>query len=148
MLLFRFFMYILKPSNERLRKKANGGLNRVLVTLYQFLLRWLMRCYKHYAIADTISIDNGRIKIIHEQRDSEFENELARNKIDIRPHFLTHEVPLNVNKGKYSYLLKYFHFKGITSVYVEHKELFVKHFLFYCADYFVSSENNCKFAMQ
>lgn len=92
MILLRLFMYLLKPSTERLRKRTNGAFKRMCIRLYQSILRCLLKNYRHYAISDTISLDGGRIKIIHEFRDLKFENELVRNGIDVHPHLLSREM--------------------------------------------------------
>lgn len=120
-------MYLLKPSNEWLRKKSNGTFRRMRVRLYQSILRCLLKSYRHYAISDTISIDGGRIKIIHEFRDLEFENELVRNGIDVRPYLLSCEMSFSNSKGSPSGCFKYFKWKDLKSIYVDDKELFIKH---------------------
>lgn len=127
MILLRLFMYILKPSNEWLRENANGTFRRTIIGLYQSILRCLLKSYRHYAISDTISLDCDRIKIIHEFRDLEFENELARNNIDVHPHKLSIDMPVSISKGKRKCCFKYFKWKNLKSIYIDNKELFIKH---------------------
>lgn len=82
MILFKLFMRFLKPSNEQLRNKANGVFCQMQIRLYQSLLKWLLKSYTCYAISDTILIDNGKIRIEHNSRDVNFEEELRQNWID------------------------------------------------------------------
>lgn len=120
-------MYLLKPSNERLRKKTNGTFRKMCIRLYQSILKWLLKSYRHYAISDTISIDSGRIKIVHEFLDPEFENELRRNNIDVRQHMIVREMPFTSLKSKYDYSFKYFKWEDCKSIYIDDKGLFIKH---------------------
>lgn len=124
----RFLMRLIKPTNEQLRNvKGNNRLSRYTLKLYQWLLGRLQKSYLHYAISDTIIQENSRIKIIHEFRDIEFENELKRNGIDIRPHMLATTFPINARKNKRKIWYGYFRFKDLLSIYINDKELFVKH---------------------
>ncbi len=127
MLLLKLFMYFLRPSDERLRKKTNGTLIRMCIRLYQSILKWLLKSYRHYAISDTISIDSGRIKIVHEFLDPEFENELRRNNIDVRQHMIVREMPFTSLKSKHDYCFKYFKWEDCKSIYIEDNGLFIKH---------------------
>lgn len=120
-------MYLLKPSTERLRKRTNGAFKRMCIRLYQSILRCLLKNYRHYAISDTISLDGGRIKIIHEFRDLKFENELVRNGIDVHPHLLSREMSFAHSKGNCTGCFKYFKWKDLKSIYIDDKELFIKH---------------------
>lgn len=124
----RLFLKIIKPTNEQLRKsKDSGWLSQAILNVYQWFLRILQKTYLHYAISDTVVLDNGRIKIIHESRDIEFENELKRNGIDIRLHMLTTSMPFNAHKKRKGLWYKYFRFSDLISIYVDDKELFIKH---------------------
>ena len=64
-MLFRSLSNLIKPSNEQLRNKTNGQFTRLKIWLYQLLLRRLLKSYLHYAISDSIVINNGDIKIVH-----------------------------------------------------------------------------------
>lgn len=127
MMLLRFVMYLLKPSNELLRKRSNGTFIKMCIRLYQSILKWLLKHYRYYAISDTIYIDNGRIKIMYACRDLAFENELKRNGIDISPQMLSREGDvITIKKGRGG-CFNYFKWKNITSVYIDDKEFFIKH---------------------
>ncbi len=119
-----------------MKNKSNGTLRRMCIRLYQSILKWLLKSYRHYAISDTISLDGGRIKIIHEFRDLEFENELVRNGIDVRPHLLSCEMCFAHSKGNRTGCFKYFKWKDLKSIYIDDKELFIKH------DYSLSINGN------
>lgn len=124
----RFFLKVVKPTNEQLRKsKDSGWLSQTTLKVYQWFLSILQKTYLHYAISDTVVLENGRIKIIHESRDIEFENELKRNGIDIRLHMLTTSMPFNTYKKRKGLWYKYFEFSDLISIYVDDKELFIKH---------------------
>lgn len=127
-MLLRFFLKVVKPTNEQLRKsKDSGWLSQTTLKVYQWFLSILQKAYLHYAISDTVVLENGRIKIIHESRDIEFENELKRNGIDIRLHMLTTSMPFNAHKKRKGLWYKYFEFSDLISIYVDDKELFIKH---------------------
>lgn len=121
-------MYFLKPSDERLRSKTNGVFGQMQIRLYQLLLKWLLKSYTCYAISDTISIDKGKIRIVHDFRDVNFEEELRRNWIDIRPKLLTTiGLPMRTEKKRHRINFYFFRFTDVVSVYIDDKELFVKH---------------------
>lgn len=125
-MLIRAFIHIIRPSNEQLRNTKNW-LSRFIIKVYQYLLSLLKKSYLHYAISDTILLDNGNIKIIHEFRDLEFESELKRNGVDIRPLMLSTSIPVNAVKSKRCIWYSYFKFKDLLSIYVNNVELFIKH---------------------
>ena len=81
----RLFMLIIKPSDKILKSRSNGALNTFRIELYDFILKRLLKSYSHYAISDTVLIESKGVKLIHEYRDMEFENELSRNKISFLP---------------------------------------------------------------
>ena len=58
-MLLRSLSNLIKPSNEQLRNKTNGQFTRLKIWLYQLLLRRLLKSYLHYAISDSIIINNG-----------------------------------------------------------------------------------------
>lgn len=120
-------MYILRPSDERLRKKTNGTLIKMCIRLYQSILKWLLKSYRHYAISDVISIDCEKIKITHEFRDLEFEKELLRNNIDTQCHILYRDMPVLIPKGRHGFCFNYFKWKDLKSIYIDDEEMFIKH---------------------
>lgn len=124
---FRFLFWLLKPSDGLLRRRSLTLFERVRLSLYRFLLKQLLKTYSHYAISDTILIDGGRIKIVHEYRDPGFENELVRNKIDFKSRMEAVPFPVNERKSKTERHFGYFNFKNLLSLYIDGNELFVKH---------------------
>ena len=126
-MLLRFFSKIIKPSNEQLRSKTNGKFTRLKIWLYQLLLRRVLKTYLHYAISDSIIINNGDIKIVHEFRDLGFENELIRNKIGFKSEMISHAIPILRRKNQATHNFSFFNFKSLLSIYVDGKELFIKH---------------------
>lgn len=148
-MLFRFLLNLIKPSNEQLRNKATGRFTRQKIWLYQLFLRRLCKTYLHYAISDTIIMDNGKIKIVHEYRDLEFESELTRNRIEFKTDVVDHSIPLSVKKNRVTGYFSFFKFKDLLSLYVDGNELFVKHDEAYSIDGTVrgkircASKNNC-----
>ncbi|MBQ8542670.1 MAG: hypothetical protein IJ436_04275 [Bacteroidaceae bacterium] len=118
---------MIRPSNELLRKRAPGRFERAKVSLYRFLLKRLLRTYRHYAIFDTIIIDGERIKIVHEYRDWEFEKELIRNRIEFKPKMRAVSFPIVERKSRTKRHFGYFRFNNMLSVSVGGKELFVNH---------------------
>ena len=127
MILLKLFIHLLKPSNEQLRSKTYGRLTHLRIGLYQFLLKRILKTYLHYAISDTIIMDNGNIKIVHEFRDLGFESELARNKINFKADIISHSIPILIRKSKAIRNFSFFNFKNLLSIYVDGKELFIKH---------------------
>lgn len=126
-MLLRFLSNLIKPSNEQLRNKTNGQFTRLKIWLYQLLLRWLLKTYLHYAISDSIVINNGDIKIVHEFRDLGFESELIRNRIGFKADMISHSLPIMIRKSKAIHNFSFFNFKNLLSIYVDGKELFIKH---------------------
>ena len=126
-MLLRFLSNIIKPSNEQLRNKTNGQFTRLKIWLYQLLLRRLLKSYLHYAISDSIVINNGDIKIVHEFRDLGFESELIRNRIGFKSDMISHSLPIMIRKSKAIRNFSFFNFKNLLSIYVDGKELFIKH---------------------
>lgn len=125
--MLKLLVHLLKPSNEWLKGETNGTFIRMYIRLYQSILKWLLKSYRHYAISDTVLIDSGRIKVVHEFLDPEFENELRRNNIDVRQHMIVREMPFSSLKSKHDYCFKYFKWKDCKSIYIDDKELFIKH---------------------
>lgn len=123
----RIILNIIKPSNEQLRNKTNGQFTRLKIWLYQLLLRRLLKSYLHYAISDSIVINNGDIKIVHEFRDLGFESELIRNRIGFKSDMISHSLPIMIRKSKATRNFSFFNFKNLLSIYVDGKELFIKH---------------------
>ena len=126
-MLLRFLSNIIKPSNEQLRNKTNGQFTRLKIWLYQLLLRRLLKSYLHYAISDSIVINNEDIKIVHELRDLGFESELIRNRIGFKSDMISHSLPIMIRKSKAIHNFSFFNFKNLLSIYVDGKELFIKH---------------------
>lgn len=126
-MLLRSLSNLIKPSNEQLRNKTNGQFTRLKIRLYQLLLRRLLKSYLHYAISDSIVINNGDIKIVHEFRDLGFESELIRNRIGFKSDMISHSLPIMIRKSKAIHNFSFFNFKNLLSIYVDGKELFIKH---------------------
>ena len=126
-MLLRCLSNLIKPSNEQLRNKTNGQFTRLKIWLYQLLLRRLLKTYLHYAISDSIIINNGDIKIVHEFRDLGFESELIRNRIGFKSDMISHSLPIMIRKSKATCNFSFFNFKNLLSIYVDGKELFIKH---------------------
>lgn len=126
-MLLRFLSNLIKPSNEQLRNKTNGQFTQLKIWLYQLLLRRLLKSYLHYAISDSIVINNGDIKIVHEFRDLGFESELIRNRIGFKSDMISHSLPIMIRKSKAIHNFSFFNFKNLLSIYVDGNELFIKH---------------------
>ena len=126
-MLLRFLSNFIKSSNEQLRCKNTGKFLSFKIWLYQLMLRRLLKTYLHYAISDTIIIGDGNIKIVHEFRDLGFESELVRNKINFKADIISHSIPILIRKSKATRKFFYFNFKNLLSIYVDGKELFIKH---------------------
>lgn len=136
----RFLMRLIKPTNEQIRhSKNNNWLSKHTQIIYKWLLNELRKSYLHYAIHDVIIMENGRIKIIHEFRDIEFENELKRNGIDIRPHFLAATLPFSTIKSKSKKWYSYFMFNDLIRVYIDNNEIFIKHDSFHSTNGTISA---------
>lgn len=126
-MLLRFLSNLIKPSNEQLRNKTNSQFTQLKIWLYQLLLRRLLKSYLHYAISDSIVINNGDIKIVHEFRDLGFESELIRNRIGFKSDMISHSLPIMIRKSKAIHNFSFFNFKNLLSIYVDGNELFIKH---------------------
>lgn len=142
-MLLRFILNFIKPSNEQLRNKSNGKFIRFKIGIYQWLLRRLLKTYLHYAVSDSIIINDGEFKIVHEFRDVGFENELIRNRIGFKTEMISHSIPVSVRKSKAVHHSSYFKFKNLLSLYVDGKELFIKHDEVFSIDGTVKGEAKC-----
>lgn len=142
-MLLRFLSNLIKPSNEQLRNKTNGQFTRLKIWLYQLLLRRVLKTYLHYAISDSIVINNGDIKIVHEFRDLGFESELIRNRIGFKSDMISHSLPILIRKSKAVRNFSYFNFKNLLSIYVDGKELFIKHDEVFSIDGTVQGKIQC-----
>lgn len=142
-MLLRFLSNIIKPSNEQLRNKTNGQFTRLKIWLYQLLLRRLLKSYLHYAISDSIVINNGDIMIVHEFRDLGFESELIRNRIGFKSDMISHSLPIMIRKSKAIHNFSFFNFKNLLSIYVDGKELFIKHDEMFSIDGTVRGKIKC-----
>lgn len=123
----RFLLYILKPTNEQLKVKLPNGFLSFKIAAYRFFLRRLLKTYLHYAQSDTVVVDKGRVKVVHQYRDEAFESELRRNKIDFELKMSAWSLPLSVRKSDGKWCLGFFKFKDRLSVYVDGKELHIRH---------------------
>lgn len=126
-MLVKCLLYLIKPSNEQLRNNTNGQFTQLKIWLYQLLLRRLLKSYLHYAISDSIVINNEDIKIVHEFRDLGFESELIRNRIGFKSDMISHSLPIMIRKSKAIHNFSFFNFKNLLSIYVDGNELFIKH---------------------
>lgn len=126
-MLLRVLIYLIRPSDEQLHKRNNRWFIKTKIWLYKRLLRRLLRSYNHYAIYDTILLNQGRIKVVHEYRDLEFESELRRNKITFKEDVVSQSFPLVKPKSSLKWYFGYFRFKSKLSLYADGKELFISH---------------------
>lgn len=126
-MLLRLFLNTIKPSNKELKSKTRGIFTKIKILLYQSMLKRLLKTYSHYAISDTIFINSRKIKIVHEYRDVEFENELVRNKIPFKPKVTDASIPMTRQKSRRTRHLSYFNFKSLLTAYVDARKVFVKH---------------------
>ena len=126
-MLLRVLIYLIKPSDEQLHRRNNRWFIETKIWFYERLLRRLLRSYNHYAIYDTIFLNEGRIKVVHEYRDLEFESELRRNKITFKEDVISQSFPLVKPKSSLKWYFGYFRFKSKLSLYADGKELFISH---------------------
>ena len=126
-MLYRVLLYLTRPSDEQLRRRSKWWLLKAKIWLYRHLLRRLLRSYLHYAISDTVLLQSGKIKVVHEYRDLEFESELRRNKIVFKADTSVQSLPLAKPKSRSTGCFGYFKFKSQLSIYVGGKGLFVTH---------------------
>ncbi len=126
--MLRFLLRIFRPSNSRMRNpQQDTDSARIGMRLYRFLLDKLAKSYVHYAISDTVDLLGGRVKVVHEFRDLEFEKELSRIGYDVRPKMVSGSLPHRSMRNGHSSSFRYFRFKDLLSVYVDNREFFIKH---------------------
>lgn len=124
-MLLRFLLNLIKPSNKQL--KNTEWYSRLHIWLYQLLLKQLLKTYLQYAVSDTIVIYDGRVKIVHEFKDPEFENELARNEIASKSEMAGYSLPISIQKRRSRTLYSYFKFSSLLSLYADGEDLSVIH---------------------
>lgn len=133
-MLLRLLLRLIKPSDRQLKSRSKGKFLQLSIALYQFSLRQLLKSYQHYAISDSVFIDDGKIKIVHEYRDIEFESELIRNKIGFKIDKIKHSIPISIKKSKTRHNFKFFKFSDSLCIYADGKELFISHNVFCSID--------------
>lgn len=114
------------PTDPELRRKSDGRLVRWKTRIYQFCLKSLAVSYSHYAMSDTVVIDNGAIRITRELRDVEFENELNRNKISFTSPLTSQTFPMTRQKNKARKFFYYFRFEDFLRITIDGKELYIR----------------------
>lgn len=123
----RFFINIIKPTSDQLRRKNPSTLIRIRIAFYRFLLKCLSKTYSHYAICDTIILSDLNIETVYQYRDVEFEKELIKHNIKalLKPQVET--FPFERQRSKRGIGFKYFNFRSTLTFTVDGKELVVKH---------------------
>lgn len=125
-MLLRLLLKLLKPSGQQLRRQSNGRLVRCKIRIYQFCLKLLASSYSHYAMSDTIVVDNDAIRITREFRDIDFENELNRNNISFTSPLKGQAFPMTREKNKAKRFFCYFRFEDLLRITIGGKELNIR----------------------
>lgn len=120
-------MTLLSPSDALLKRKSCSALSRFRISLYRSILKSLRKSYSHYAICDSIDVDGGDIKLIHEYRDLKFERELARNRIEYKVGFQGEASPMKIGKSKRKLWFNYFSFTDTIRIDINGKAFVIKH---------------------
>lgn len=126
-MLLRFLLNLIKPSNKQLKCKNTKWYSRLHIWLYQMLLKQLLKTYLQYVVSDTVIVYDGRVKIVYEFKDTEFEDELARNKIAPKSEMTGYSLPISIQKRRSKKTCSYFKFKNLLSLYVDGENLSVIH---------------------
>ncbi len=143
LLLFKIFLYLLRPSDAKLKMRKPGRVLRWRISLYRAVLRRLLWTYRYYAVYDVVAVDKGMVKVVHECRDYGFERELARNKMALDKSLGDKEFPFSVERTGSRWLAGYFKFEDTVKVYVNGKELQIRHDDHFSVDGNVNASATC-----
>lgn len=105
----------MNPNNKGFVRKKDNLLHQVRAHVYCWIIRCLSVYYTRYAYEDII--DLGIIKVCQSHRDVQFEQWLAKIKIDVRPHLKpTNKIPSKKKARWWRPFYKFFHMETITSI--------------------------------
>lgn len=96
---------------------------------YRSIMMLLRRLYRRYAISDTITLYKQGLIIVQERRDVEFEEALYELGVDVTPKMIETATLPKVEKPMWGHrpFLRFFHFTDTLHVYVNDKEILLKH---------------------
>ena len=120
LMLLRFVWWVLRPA-----KLQGRGAKSLLVAwreaLYKAFIERLARSYRHYAVYDTISINGGKVKVVHTLRDLQFEGELKRVGIPLTAKMVRTEMPLMAARDGSRLFRRFFKFEDTLSLEINGK---------------------------
>ena len=122
-MLIRGFLKVIRPSNKLLLAGDRNGKFIHILAMYKYVFAQLKKAYNYYAVSDTIFLKNESIRIVHECRDVEFENELKRIGIDIHTHMQEMRMPVNHVRKNQSRFYNFFKWDNQLIVYYSYKEI-------------------------
>ena len=118
---------LIRPADEVLRKRKLTVSQRFRLWLYRFMLKRNLRMYRRYAVSDKVAMDNGRVVVVHELRDLEFEKEIIKAGVANRIVLKVAAAPFDYKPGPVSLAWHRFHFTDTLKVIVDGREVLVEH---------------------
>lgn len=124
--MLRRLLFLVSPSDKLLRQKQKNSIQRFQIKFHRWILNRLSKCYGNYAIIDKIII--GKVEILHECRDLEFERELQRfiKKAIDRPTLKAIGFPYHDNRRPFARHISEFRFTNSLSVVFEGEKYILK----------------------
>ena len=119
-MLLRFVWWVLRPA----KMQGRGAKSRLVVwreALYKAFIERLARSYRHYAVYDTISINGGKVKVVHTLRDLQFESELKRVGVPLTAKMVRTDMPLMVARDGERLFSSFFKFEDTLSLEINGK---------------------------
>lgn len=127
MTLFPIILSSLRLPEEIWRRRKLKWSEKAKIALYLWVLRRGLKAYRRYAIYDEISLDEGRVRIIHEYRDHAFEKELKTAKVISQLSFKTSSFPFKTPASMRGFRHRWFDFTDVLQISVDGRELKVEH---------------------
>ncbi len=127
MTLFSILLYVLRPQESVWRRRKLTGADRLQVSMYRWLLKRGLKAYRNFAVSDVVSCAGGRMKIIHEYRDLEFEGMLRTAKVATPLSYKAALCPFESNVGRGKHGWKWFNFTDTLIVEIDGQKVNVEH---------------------
>ena len=127
MSLFSLLILVLRPNESIWRRRKLTSGEQLRVSLYRWILMRGKKAYRRLAVSDVISMSGGRVKVVHEYRDLEFERKLKEAKIAVPHSYNATVYPFeSMTRGRQRGW-KWFNFTDTLSVEIDGQKVSVEH---------------------
>lgn len=127
MSLFSLLILVLRPNESIWRRRKLTSGEQLRVSLYRWILMRGKKAYRRLAVSDVISMSGGRVKVVHEYRDLEFERKLKEAKIAVPHSYKAAVYPFESVTRSRQRGWKWFNFTDTLSVEIDGQKVSVEH---------------------